>query len=106
MLNPGGYATLISERSGLAKLGRDFRCEEVPEGLWECDTFTCGHAGPDHIGNEIVYVMPRADPANIGGLCKQCMKLICPRCLGKGCTPLEKSLEKWEARERARQSYV
>jgi hypothetical protein len=45
------------------------------------------------------------DPADMGGLCKICMKFECPKCLGKGCTPFEKKLEIIENRERILRSY-
>ena len=58
MRNPGGYA-VWSYDDGRRR---------------EADSFTCGHC------NRIVIVPPRADPADLGGLCKQCMALTCPRC--------------------------
>ena len=83
MLRPQGYATLFG-----------------PDVTKECDTFTCGHC------QYIVHVPPRADPADMGGLCKQCMKLICPRCVNKAvCSPWEKQMEREEARDRALRSY-
>ena len=64
------------------------------------DTFTCYHC------NQVVHVPPRADPANIGGLCYGCFKLICPKCVAEGrCDPIEKKLERWEASYHARRSY-
>ena len=83
MRNPGGYAVFIMPG-------------EAPA---ECDTFTCGHC------NSIVHVKPKCDPSEVGGLCKVCMKMICPACLSKGCTPFEKKLEEMESREIARRSY-
>lgn len=71
MRNPTGYATI----SG-------------PEGIQEIDTFTCFHC------NSIVHV--KGDP---GGFCRHCMKLICPKCVGQGCTPFLKKLERWENRQ-------
>ena len=65
----------------------------------ERDTFTCGHC------QRIVIVRPKADPVSLGGLCKQCMAMICPRCLGRGCTPWEKQMERMEARAEALRSY-
>ena len=78
MLRPGGYAC-ISEP------------ERPPQ---EFDTFTCAHC------NRITHVAARADPADIGGLCKQCMGLICPACVGEPCVPFLKRLEEMEARVR------
>lgn len=44
-------------------------------------------------------VQAKCDPADLGGFCKQCTKLICPECYGKGsCTPWEKQMEEMEAR--------
>lgn len=65
---------------------------EIATGLtWsERDTFTCSHC------SKIIHVKPMCDPADLGGHCKLCDKLICPKCaylmsLGKPCIPwLEK----------------
>lgn len=57
----------------------------------EGDTFTCQHC------NRVTYVPPFADPADIGGLCKSCMGLICPRCASiDRCDPLEAKIERME----------
>jgi hypothetical protein len=80
MLRPGGYACLSDPEAGTR----------------ECDTFTCAHC------NSIVHVKARTDPADIGGLCKQCMGLICPACVGQACVPFLKRLEQMEARDRLR----
>ena len=76
MLRPQGYAQLIGA-------GRTVK---------ECDTMTCSHC------NNIVHIKPMCDPAEVGGLCKMCMKYICPSCVGKGCVPFEKKLQEQEAR--------
>lgn len=83
MRNPGGYAYIFDE-SGIRK---------------ERDTATCFHC------NRVVHIRPKMDPADMGGLCKLCMKFICPKCVGFGCTPFEKKLEAWESRDRAIRSY-
>lgn len=75
MRNPGGCATWTGEQ------------------VVECDTFTCAHC------NTVVFVPPRAAPAESGGFCRLCMKLICGPCSDHGCTPFEKKLEAMEARE-------
>jgi hypothetical protein len=80
MRNPGGYAC-ISEP------------DRPPQ---EFDTFTCAHC------NRVTHVQARARPEDIGGLCKQCMGLICPACVGQPCVPFLKRLEQMEARERFR----
>lgn len=77
MLKPGGYSVITS-----------------PDGVKEWDTFTCFHC------NSKVNVPLKADPSEMGGLCKNCMKLICPKCLDKGCYPFEKKLERAENRDR------
>lgn len=65
----------------------------------ECSTTTCAHC------NAITHVKAKARPEDIGGLCKCCMGLICPRCVGGDCVPFLKKLENWEARHEARRSY-
>lgn len=98
MRKAGGYAVIVSPVEAVANFDRLQR-QRIGAGQTEIDTFSCGHCGG------IVHVMPRQDPTDLGGLCKQCMKLICPRCLDKGCEPLEKKLEAAEERERTLKSY-
>ena len=63
-----------------------------PAKVQEQDTFTCHHC------NRVVFVKPKCDPADLGGLCKQCMRLICPRCAAKGrCDPHEEKMRRAEA---------
>ena len=76
MRNPGGYAVL--------------------ENMWgrkkECDTFSCAHC------NRVVHVKPKCDPAELGGHCYICDKMICPSCVATGkCDPLEEKLARMEA---------
>ena len=83
MRRPGGYAVITG-----------------PDGTVEADTFTCFHC------QRIVHVPPKADPAQLGGMCYQCMKLVCPRCVGLGdCSPFERKLEAMERRADALRSY-
>lgn len=82
MRSPGGYGVYISAYNNI-----------------EHDTFTCAHC------NCIVVVKPMMDPADMGGSCKVCDSLICGVCVGKGCTPFEEKLKKWEARDVALRSY-
>ena len=83
MRNPGGYAIAVDPGGG-NKL--------------ECDTFTCGHC------NSIHFVAPKQDAADLGGLCKVCMSLICGPCVDNGrCTPFERRLELHESVNRFRQ---
>lgn len=98
MRNPQGYATIISPMRSAAKLG-GLHCEEVREGVSEYDTFTCFHC------NRVTHVKPRMDPADLGGMCKICYKLICARCVDKGCDPFEEKLKRAEARQEALRSY-
>lgn len=60
----------------------------------ECDTFTCHHC------NRVVIVPPKAAPDTVGGFCRMCMKMVCPLCVDKGCTPFEKQMEAEERRDR------
>jgi hypothetical protein len=61
--------------------------------LSACSTYTCKHC------NTVVFVAAKEDPANIGGLCKSCMGLICPNCVAQGnCDPYEEKLKRQEAR--------
>ncbi len=70
-----------------------------PNGTVEHDTFTCGHC------NRVTIVPHRAAAEDMGGMCKQCMHLICTACVDNGrCTPFEKKLEAMESRERLRQA--
>jgi len=64
--------------------------------ITEWPTFTCGHCP------NVRRVQPYCDPADLGGLCKICMRVICERCVGLGCDPFEKKLEREEARYHAR----
>ena len=61
----------------------------------EQDSFTCHHC------QRVVLVAPRQKGEDIGGMCKVCMGLICPVCVGEGrCETWEKKMERQEARER------
>ena len=97
MRNPQGCATIVGDLSaGDTTVGEDgLRHTEA-----EIDTFTCGHC------MAIKHVMPRCDPADLGGLCKQCMSLVCNRCYAKGtCTPWEEEMARSEAKGAALRSY-
>lgn len=62
----------------------------------EFDTFTCAHC------QSVQRVKPMAKTFESPGRCFQCDKLICQKCLNFGCTPFERKLEEYEARERFR----
>lgn len=71
---------------------------DVPDS--EHDTFTCGHC------QHLVIVPARCSPEKLGGLCKRCDQLICPRCVDKGiCDPWEEQMKRMEARATALRSY-
>lgn len=97
MRNPGGYGMLITPDKAVVHF--DGRRREVNAGTHEVDTFTCFHCG------RVKHVKPKMDAADLGGLCKVCMKLICEHCVGKGCDPFEEKLKRSEARDRALRSY-
>jgi hypothetical protein len=81
MRNPGGYAFTFD-----------------PGGTrQEADSFTCFHC------NHVVIVKPKCDPADLGGMCRLCMKMVCPTCVDVGsCDPFEKKLERSEKEYRRR----
>jgi hypothetical protein len=84
MFKPGGYAQIVDPDGGRQ----------------EFDTFTCAHC------NRVTHVKARQRPEDIGGLCKQCMGLICPRCVGEPCAPFLKRLDDMEARARFRRAFT
>lgn len=103
MRNPGGYGILISPVATPVSLDGGMRQEYASTGVFETDTFTCGHCG------RVTTVMPRVDAADVGALCKKCMKVVCRHCVNEGrrtgvitCDPLEAKMERAEARERMR----
>jgi hypothetical protein len=83
MRNPGGYAFSFTE-FGVQK---------------EMDTFTCFHC------NTVVHIKPKCSPDDLGGMCRLCMKMICPKCVDLPCVPFEKKLDALEKRDRALRSY-
>lgn len=75
-----------SQRSGYATL-------TLPLGqVKECDTITCAHC----MG--VRHVKPFCDPADLGGLCKICMGVICEKqeCHDR-CDHFMKKIERQEA---------
>jgi hypothetical protein len=63
-----------------------------PNGIVEADSYTCYHC------NRVTFLKAFEHPDQLGARCTCCDKLICPSCVGKGCTPLQKRLEQMEAR--------
>jgi len=98
MRSPHGYALITSPVQTTVVFDK-MRCEQIGVGIHETDTASCNHC------NRVIHIKPFMDPADMGGLCKICMKFECPKCLGKGCTPFEKKLEIIENRERILRSY-
>ena len=71
---------------------------DAPEA--EHDTFTCGHC------QRIVIVPAKCAPEDLGGMCKRCMTLICPKCVDVGtCKPWDERMKEMEARHEALRSY-
>lgn len=57
----------------------------------EGQTFMCKHC------NAHTHIKPFQRAEDIGGLCKMCMGLLCPKCAATGqCDPLEEKLARWE----------
>jgi len=56
----------------------------------EFDGVICAHCGCHD------RMAPGRNPEDIGARCSCCDKLICYRCRGKGCMPLEMRLDQWE----------
>jgi hypothetical protein len=76
-----------------------YACISDPEsGIKEASTFTCNHC------QRIVHVKAKADPYDLGGLCRLCDKMICPTCVGKDCVPFMKSVEQMEERYHRRRA--
>lgn len=98
MRNPGGYAVITSPDGGRVNFDR-FRCEELPYGTFEADTFTCCHC------NRIMHVKAKAPMDEVGSMCRNCMKMVCPKCADGPCVPFMKKLEEQEKRDRALRSY-
>lgn len=101
MRRPGGYAVIVNPDGAPFTLDDPNAAHShTGQRQEEFDTYRCGHCG------SMRHVRARERPEDTGGLCKQCMQLICPRCLSTGrCDPLEKKLERAEARDRALRSY-
>lgn len=100
MRNPGGYGIAIAPDDEPLALWFDGSRRNVvrAKGKIETDSFTCFHC------SRVTFVKPKMDAADLGGLCKVCMKLICSHCVGKGCDPLEEKLRRNEDRDRFRRS--
>lgn len=98
MRNPGGYAVIIGPDSQRASFD-GFRCEEIPAGTFEADTFTCCHC------NRVVHVKARAPMDEFGSMCRNCMKMVCPKCADGPCVPFMKKIEMQEQQSYIRRQY-
>lgn len=98
MRNAGGYAVIVSPDAGSVNFDR-LRCEPIAAGTYEADTFSCVHC------NRIVHIKAGAPMDEFGSMCRNCMKMVCPKCADGSCLPFEKKLEMAEARDRALRSY-
>lgn len=81
-----------------------YACISEPgKAIRETDTHTCAHC------SFIVHTPVNKKIEEVGDFCRSCMKVICLRCVGKGCTPFELRIEREEkafaARRDALRSY-
>lgn len=100
MRNPGGFATILSPVRSMVSLNGGMLCQEIGEGTFEIDTFSCCHC------NSVVHVKAR-DRAD-EYFCRNCMARICSPCADHPCMPLLKKfeqIERQEAKQRALRSY-
>lgn len=96
--NPHGYAVIYAPEGTKVNFDR-LRCEEIPAGKFEADTFTCIHC------NRVIHVKPFTSMDEFGSMCRNCMKMTCPTCADGPCVPFMKKLEEAEKRDIARRSY-
>ena len=71
----------------------------------ERDTFTCSHC------SRVEIVEPFCDPADLGGFCTLCAKIICKHCAdrmskGEKCLPFEERLERLDTRMERGYGYI
>jgi hypothetical protein len=78
--------------------GLVFETDKATGNTREIETFCCKHC------NRHTILWERQRPEDVGGYCSVCGGLICKNCVGKGCDPLEKKLERWASRERLYQN--
>jgi hypothetical protein len=99
MRNPQGYAVIISPDPSKAFFD-GLRQEHIPAGVVEIDTFTCCHC------NHVIHVKPRASMDEFGSMCRNCMKMTCPKCADGPCVPFQKKLEQAEHADYVRRQYA
>jgi hypothetical protein len=90
MRNAGGYAFIVNPTPGKIRLDGG-RVDMACEGITEYDSFTCGHC------NCVRHVRARERPEDLGGLCKSCMKLICPAASIRAVRRLRSASKKWSS---------
>ncbi len=98
MRNPQGYAVFTSPDAARVTLDK-FQCDDISAGTTERDTFTCVHC------NKVMHVKPKASMDEFGSMCRNCMKMVCPKCASGPCVPFMKKLELMEKRDQALRSY-
>lgn len=98
MRNPQGYAVIVSPNAARVTFDK-FQCDEIGAGTTERDTFGCVHC------NRVIHVKPKTPMNEFGSMCRNCMKMVCPKCAAGPCVPFMKKLEMAEKRDRALRSY-
>jgi len=96
--NAGGYSIITSPEAARVRYDK-FQCDEIGAGITERDTFSCMHC------NHVVHVKPKAPMDEFGSMCRNCMKMVCPKCAGGPCVPFMKKLEMAEKRDQVLRSY-
>jgi hypothetical protein len=97
MRKAGGYAIIQTPDPTPVNFDR-WRCQEINSGTYEIDTFTCIHCG------SVRHVTARMPMDDFGSMCRNCMKMVCPKCADGPCIPFEKKLEEAEKKDRFRRS--
>lgn len=87
---------VVSPDRSRVRLGTLY-CDVI--GTVERDTFTCCHC------NHVVHVQPMARMDEFGSMCRNCMKMVCPKCADGPCVPFEKKLQEMEQRQYIRRQY-
>jgi hypothetical protein len=53
-----------------------------------------------------MHVKPKANMDEFGSMCRNCMKMVCPRCADGPCVPFQKKLEQAEHADYVRRQYA
>lgn len=97
MRKPGGYAQIVGPDPTIVYFD-GFRCEQIAP-THEVDTFTCCHC------NRVVHVKTKAPMDEVGSMCRNCMKMVCPACVDGPCVPFMKKIEEDEQKAYLRNQY-